>query len=126
MKQDLKVFAGNGNPKLARAICEYLRVPMGQWNLTRFADGEVYCQVLENVEVPLENRVGPHIVLDKSTHEDLLTIFGLLNGLTEPLKRLVEISCREIAPYPNYRIDKSVPDRILELGHNSISIVMLL
>jgi len=49
VKSDLKIFSGNGNPRLATAICDYLRVQPGQWNLTRFADGEVYCQVLENV-----------------------------------------------------------------------------
>jgi ribose-phosphate pyrophosphokinase len=49
MKNDLKLFSGNGNPALARAICEYLKLPLGQWRLERFADGEVYCQVLENV-----------------------------------------------------------------------------
>jgi ribose-phosphate pyrophosphokinase len=49
VKRELKVFSGNGNPALARAICSYLRVPVGQWNLTRFSDGEVYCQILENV-----------------------------------------------------------------------------
>jgi ribose-phosphate pyrophosphokinase len=49
MKNDLKLFSGNGNPALARAICDYLKLPLGQWRLERFADGEVYCQVLENV-----------------------------------------------------------------------------
>jgi ribose-phosphate pyrophosphokinase len=49
MKNELKVFSGNGNPALARAICDYLRVPLGEWKLTRFSDGEVYCQILENV-----------------------------------------------------------------------------
>jgi len=49
LKTDLKVFCGNGNPALARRICEYLRLPLGRWNLQRFSDGEVYCQVLENV-----------------------------------------------------------------------------
>ena len=49
MKSELKVFSGHGNPRLAAAICEYLRLPLGKWNLTRFADGEVYCQILENV-----------------------------------------------------------------------------
>jgi ribose-phosphate pyrophosphokinase len=49
MKMELKVFSGNGNPELARAICDYLRVPLGEWDLTRFSDGEVYCQILENV-----------------------------------------------------------------------------
>jgi ribose-phosphate pyrophosphokinase len=49
MKSELKVFSGNGNPALSRAICEYLRVPLGRWDLTRFSDGETYCQILENV-----------------------------------------------------------------------------
>jgi len=49
MKTELKIFSGNGNPALARAICEYLRVPLGRWKLTQFSDGEVYCQILENV-----------------------------------------------------------------------------
>jgi ribose-phosphate pyrophosphokinase len=49
MKTELKLFSGNGNPRLAQAICDYLRIPLGQWKLVRFSDGEVYCQLLENV-----------------------------------------------------------------------------
>ncbi len=49
MKTELKLFAGNGNPRLAQAICDYLRLPLGEWKLTRFSDGEVYCQLLQNV-----------------------------------------------------------------------------
>jgi len=49
MKSDLKVFSGNGHPTLAKSICEYMRLPLGKWQLTRFADGEVYCHILENV-----------------------------------------------------------------------------
>ncbi len=46
---DLKIFSGNSNPVLASEICKYLRIPLGQANLTTFADGEVYVQILENV-----------------------------------------------------------------------------
>ncbi len=49
MKAELKVFSGHGNEPLARRICEYLRIPLGKWKLTRFADSEIYCQILENV-----------------------------------------------------------------------------
>ncbi len=49
MTNELKVFTGNGNLPLGRAVCEYLRMPPGDWRVTRFADGEVYCQILENV-----------------------------------------------------------------------------
>ena len=49
MTNELKVFTGNGNPPLGQAVCDYLRVPLGAWRVIRFADGEVYCQILENV-----------------------------------------------------------------------------
>ncbi|MDH3627496.1 MAG: ribose-phosphate pyrophosphokinase [Acidobacteriota bacterium] len=49
MKSELKVFSGNGNPRLSRAICDYLHLPLGEWNVSRFKDGEVYTQILENV-----------------------------------------------------------------------------
>ncbi len=49
MKAELKVFSGHGNEALAKRICAYLRIPLGNWKLTRFSDSEVYCQILENV-----------------------------------------------------------------------------
>jgi ribose-phosphate pyrophosphokinase len=49
MRTELKLFAGHGNPRLAQAICDYLRIPLGEWKLTRFSDGELYCQLLQNV-----------------------------------------------------------------------------
>ena len=49
MNSELKVFSGNGNPRLASAICNYLRVPLGNLGLRRFSDGEIYCHIKENV-----------------------------------------------------------------------------
>ena len=46
---DMKIFSGNSNPVLASEICEKLLISLGQANLTTFADGEVYVQILENV-----------------------------------------------------------------------------
>ena len=43
MMSELKVFSGNGHVRLAKAICDYLRIPLGNWELTRFSDGEAYC-----------------------------------------------------------------------------------
>jgi ribose-phosphate pyrophosphokinase len=34
---------------LAQEICDHLRIPLGKINLTKFSDGELYCQILENV-----------------------------------------------------------------------------
>ncbi len=45
----LKIFSGNANPALAQDICDHLKIPLGKINLTKFSDGELYCQILENV-----------------------------------------------------------------------------
>jgi ribose-phosphate pyrophosphokinase len=44
-----KLFSGTANPKLAEAIGKHVGVPVGEAKLQRFADGEVYFQLLENV-----------------------------------------------------------------------------
>jgi len=44
-----KLFSGTANPKLAEAIGKHIGVPVGEAKLQRFADGEVYFQLLENV-----------------------------------------------------------------------------
>ncbi len=47
--RDIKIFTGNANKPLARAICAYLGTAEGQITLRKFSDGETYCQVMENV-----------------------------------------------------------------------------
>src|SRR6478736_2719228 len=49
MSNELKIFTGTANTALANEICEYLRVELGQSSVTRFSDGEIYFQILENV-----------------------------------------------------------------------------
>jgi len=45
----LTVFTGSAHPALAREICAVLGIPLGRTECRRFADGEAYCQILENV-----------------------------------------------------------------------------
>ncbi|MBM4048326.1 MAG: ribose-phosphate pyrophosphokinase [Planctomycetes bacterium] len=45
----LKVFSGNANPPLARRICEYLGIPLGNAYVGRFPDGEIDLKVDEDV-----------------------------------------------------------------------------
>jgi ribose-phosphate pyrophosphokinase len=44
-----KIFAGSANRKLAEDICAHVGVQLGESKLQRFADGEIYFQLLENV-----------------------------------------------------------------------------
>ncbi|MBW4027701.1 MAG: ribose-phosphate pyrophosphokinase [Acidobacteria bacterium] len=44
-----KVFSGSANRALAQEIARHIGVPLGETKMQRFADGEVYFQLLENV-----------------------------------------------------------------------------
>jgi ribose-phosphate pyrophosphokinase len=46
---DLKVFSGSAHPELAKQICEFLGVSLGQCRLRRFPDTEVSFQIDENI-----------------------------------------------------------------------------
>lgn len=48
-KDNLLIFTGRGNPNLSEEIAKNLKIPLGQIKITNFADGETYCQILENV-----------------------------------------------------------------------------
>ncbi len=45
----IKLFSGNANQPLAKAISNYLGIPLGRASVKRFADGEVFAQIDENV-----------------------------------------------------------------------------
>jgi ribose-phosphate pyrophosphokinase len=45
----LQVFSGRANEPLAEAICDYLQIEPGKIRLGTFSDGEIYCQIKENV-----------------------------------------------------------------------------
>ena len=45
----LKIFCGTANEQLTEEICAFLGMDRGKATVTRFSDGEVYIQILENV-----------------------------------------------------------------------------
>ena len=45
----LKIVAGNSNKPLADAICNAMKLPLTKSNVKRFADMEVFVEILENV-----------------------------------------------------------------------------
>jgi ribose-phosphate pyrophosphokinase len=44
-----RIFAGNASRRLAQAICDHLKVPLGDADVTRFEDGEVSVRFNENI-----------------------------------------------------------------------------
>ncbi len=49
MLKALTIFGGNANRELTSAICRYVETPLGRAEVTRFADGEIYVEINENV-----------------------------------------------------------------------------
>ncbi|HLW86430.1 MAG TPA: ribose-phosphate pyrophosphokinase [Candidatus Sulfotelmatobacter sp.] len=47
--EKFKIFCGTANPQLADEVCHFLGMQRGQAQVTRFADGEAYVQIQENV-----------------------------------------------------------------------------
>jgi ribose-phosphate pyrophosphokinase len=47
--EKFKIFSGTANEPLADEVCQFLGMQRGQAQLTRFADGEAYVQIQENV-----------------------------------------------------------------------------
>jgi ribose-phosphate pyrophosphokinase len=45
----MKILSGNSNPALAKAVGEYLKVPLTKAIVRRFADMEVFVEIQENV-----------------------------------------------------------------------------
>src|SRR5580693_2926761 len=47
--EKFKIFSGTANEQLADEVCSFLGMPRGMAQVTRFADGECYVQIQENV-----------------------------------------------------------------------------
>jgi len=45
----VSIFTGNANPELAQEISKVLDAPVGEARVSRFSDGETFCEIRENV-----------------------------------------------------------------------------
>lgn len=75
---ELMIFTGNANPKLAHDVADYLRVPLGNADIGRFSDGEVTVEINENVR-------GRDVFILQSTcaptNESLMEILIMVDAL---------------------------------------------
>jgi ribose-phosphate pyrophosphokinase len=46
---ELKVFTGNAHPDLAKSVCDYLGIPLGQAEIFEFSNENIFVRILENV-----------------------------------------------------------------------------
>ena len=46
---ELKVFTGNAHPELAKSVCRYLDIPLGQAEVFKFANDNTFVRIQENI-----------------------------------------------------------------------------
>ena len=103
---ELKVFSGNANFKLAQDICDYLSISLGQAQVTKFADGEINVQINENIR-------GTDCFLIQPTcppvNDNLMELLIMIDALFRASARRITA----VLPYYGYgRQDRKVEPRV--------------
>lgn len=100
------LFSGNANKDLAAEVTEYLNVPLGQANVTRFSDREIQIEIRENIR-------GKDVFVMQSTSAPVNDNLVELLLMLDACKRSSAIRITAVVPYFGYaRQDKKVAPRV--------------
>jgi len=103
--KEIKVFAGNSNPELAKGICAYLNKPLGNSEAKTFADGESSISVYEPVR-------GTDVFIVQSTCKPVNDNLMELLVMIDAMKRASAGRVTAVIPYFGYaRQDRKAKSR---------------
>ncbi len=103
---DLKVFTGNANPALAKAITEYLDMPLGDAEVFEFSNENIFVRILENVRQRDTFVIQP---LSTPVNKSLVELLIMVDAL----KRASAGRITAVVPYYGYgRTDKKDQPRV--------------
>jgi ribose-phosphate pyrophosphokinase len=106
MPGDLKIFGGRSHPALVQEICEYLNLSAGNVSALNFSDGEIFCQIDENVR-------GSDVFIVQPTCEPVNENLMELLILLDAFKRSSASRVTAVIPYYGYaRQDKKDRPRV--------------
>src|SRR5574341_659801 len=104
--QEIKVFSGNANLALAHEICRNMNIPLGNAVVTRFSDGEINVQIVDNVR-------GMDVFVVQPTSSPVNRHIMELLIMTDALKRASAARITAVLPYYGYsRQDRKVQPRV--------------
>jgi ribose-phosphate pyrophosphokinase len=110
LRGPLKIFSGNGNPGLAREICDYIGVPLGEATIRRFSNENLFVQIMENVREADVFVVQP---FSSPVHENIMELLIMMDALRSASARRITA----VIPYYSYaRSDKKDAPRISIAG----------
>ena len=93
--KSIKIFTGNSNPELAKAICQELGVPLGNSEVGSFADGENFASIYETVR-------GSDVFVVQSTCTPVNNNLMELLIMIDALKRASAGRITAVIPYYGY------------------------
>ncbi len=103
---ELKLFSGRAHPDLAGEICSYLNIPSGDLEAYNFADGEILCQIKENVRGSDVFIIQP---ICRPVNENFMELLIMLDAF----KRSSAARVTAVMPYYAYaRQDKKDKPRV--------------
>ena len=106
MSYELKLFTGNANRALADEIAQHLHVPLGDAEVSRFSDGEVFVQINENVR-------GTDVFIIQPTCPPVNDTLMELLIMIDAFKRASAHRITAVLPYYGYaRQDRKVQGRM--------------
>ncbi len=106
MPKDLKLFTGNSNPALAKEICHYLGIRLGEATVSSFSDGEIRVRIEENVR-------GADVFLVQSCSPPVNNSMMELLIMVDALKRSSATRITAVLPYFGYaRQDRKDEPRV--------------
>ena len=101
----IKLVAGNSNPVLALEIANWLHLPLTKASVRRFADNEIFVEILENVR-------GSDAFIIQSTSFPANDHLMELLIITDALRRSSARRITAVIPYFGYaRQDRKVGSR---------------
>ena len=103
---ELKVFNGNANPSLARAVTEYLKIPLGKCEVFQFSNENIFVRILENVRSRDTFVIQP---ISSPVNNNLVELLIMIDAL----KRASAGRITAVVPYYGYgRTDKKDQPRV--------------
>lgn len=104
--EELKVFSGNAHPALARAITDYLGIPLGKCEVFQFSNENTFVRILENVRERDTFVVQP---ISSPVNSNLMELLIMIDAL----KRASAGRITAVMPYYGYgRTDKKDQPRV--------------
>jgi ribose-phosphate pyrophosphokinase len=103
---EIKVFSGNAHPALAKAVTDYLGIPLGQCEVFEFSNENTFVRILENVRGRDTFVIQP---FSSPVNKSLVELLIMLDAL----KRASAERITAVVPYYGYgRTDKKDQPRV--------------